>query len=69
MATSSHQPEDMGKFKILFYPDHREQRRAATTAGRGGYATAVQNVYGVTPPPSEEHHKAIDHTNTIVQGI
>ena len=30
---------------------------------------AVQNIYGIQPPSPEEHHKAIDHINIIVQGI
>ena len=29
----------------------------------------MQNIYGVPPPPIEEHQKAIDHINTIAQGM
>ena len=29
----------------------------------------VQNIYGVLTPPPEEHHKAINNLNTIVQGM
>ena len=38
------------QFKILFRQSHREQRKAVTTAGKGGYTVAVQNIYGVPPP-------------------
>ena len=38
-----------------------------TTAGKRGYTVAVQNVYSVSPPPPEEHNKAIDNLNTIVK--
>ena len=41
------------KFKILFHRAHSEQRKAVTTAGKGGYTEAVKNIYGVTThPPS-----------------
>ena len=29
----------------------------------------VQNIYGVSPPHTEDHHKAIDHINTMLQVI
>ena len=29
----------------------------------------MKNIYGVLTPPPEEHHEAIDHINTIVQGM
>ena len=45
------------KFKIFFHQDRFEQRKV------------VQKIYGVTPTPTEYHHEAIDHINTIVQGI
>ena len=57
------------KLKIFFRQAHRDQRKAVTTAGKGGYTTEVQNIYGVPPPTSEEYHKVIDHINTIVQGM
>ena len=28
----------------------------------------IQNIYGIPPPQPEEHHKAIESLNTIVQG-
>ena len=55
-------------FNIFFHRSHREQRKAVKTAGKGGYNTAVQNIYGVPPPTPEEHHEEINHINTIVQG-
>ena len=39
------------------------------TAGRGRYKAEVQNIYGVLPPPLEEHHEAINNLNNIVQGM
>ena len=29
----------------------------------------VQNIYGEPPPPTEEHHGAIEDIQTIVQGM
>ena len=29
----------------------------------------VQNIYGEPPPPTEEHHEAIEDIQTIVQGM
>ena len=29
----------------------------------------VHNIYGIPPPPQEDHHEAIDYLNTIVQGM
>ena len=37
-------------FKTFFHQAHREQWRAVITAGKGGYTTAVQNIYSVSPP-------------------
>ena len=54
---------------IFFQQAHCKQRRAVTTSGKGGYNSAVQNIYGVTPPTPEEHHKAIDNLHTTVQGM
>ena len=56
-------------FKIFFHQAHCKQRKTATKAGKGGYTAAVQNIYCVSPPPPEEHHEAIDHINTIFQGM
>ena len=56
-------------YKTFFRRSHCEQRRAVTTAGKGGYTAAVQNVYGVTPLPLEEHQEVIDNLNTIFQGM
>ena len=66
---ASHLPEDMGKFKLLFHRSHCKKNKAVTTTGKGGYTTAVQNIYSVPTPPLEEHNKVIDHINTIFQGI
>ena len=55
-----------GKFNILFHRYHCKQRKSVTTAGKGGYTAAVQNIYGVPPPSPEEHHEVIDHINIIV---
>ena len=30
---------------------------------------AVYNIYGVPPPPLEDHHKSINYLNKIVQGM
>ena len=43
--------------------------RAVTTAGKGGYTMAVQNIYSVLPPPTEEHYEAIDNLNTVIHGM
>ena len=56
-------------FKKFSHWAHREQRRAVTTLGKGGYTAAVQKNYSVLPPPPEEHQKAIGNLNNIFQGI
>ena len=56
-------------FKIFFHQAHQKPRKCVTTAGKGGYTAAVQNIYGVPSPPPEEHHDMIDHINTISQGM
>ena len=43
--------------------------RAVTSAGKRRYTLAVQNIYNVPSPPPEEHHKAINNFNAIVQGM
>ena len=49
---------------------HREQKRAVTTAGKGGCNVTVKNIYGSphhhTP---EEHHDVIEDIQKIVQGM
>ena len=57
------------KYKLFFHQLHREQKIAATTAGKGGYTTAVKNIYGAPPPPQEKHHEVIEDIQTTVQGI
>ena len=54
-------------FKTFFHRFHREQRRAVTTAGKGGYTAAVYIIYGALPHLLEEHHKLIYDLNTIIQ--
>ena len=56
-------------FKIFFHLAHLKQMKAVTTARKGGCTAAVQNIYCVMPPPTEEHHESIDHINSIVQGM
>ena len=46
-------PEDMVELQDVYHKSHREQGRAVTTTGKGGYKTAVQKIYGVPPPPPE----------------
>ena len=43
--------------------------RAVITTEKGGYTAVVNVFYGITPPPPEEHHKAIDNIHTIFQGM
>ena len=57
------------KYKLFFHRAHWEQRRAVTTAGKGGYTVTVQNVYISPPPPPEEHHETIEDIQTIFQGM
>ena len=56
-------------YNIFFRQYHCKQSRAVTTAGKGQYTAAVQNIYGVPPPPAEEHNGKIDNLHTITQGI
>ena len=55
------------KFKIFFHRYHRKQSKVVTTARKGVYTAAVQDIYGVPTPPTEEHHEAINHINKIFQ--
>ena len=55
------------KYKLFFHQSHQEQKRAVTTAGKGGYTATVQNIYSAPPPSPEEHHEATEDIKTIVQ--
>ena len=57
------------KFKIFFHRAHHKKGKAITTADKGRYTVAIQNMHGAPPPSPEEHHEAIYHINTTVQGI
>ena len=57
------------KYKLFFRRYHQEQRRAVATAYKKGYTTTVQNLYGVTPTPPEEHHESIENIQTIMLGM
>ena len=57
----------MGRVQYLFPPISSKKIIAVTTAGKGGYTAAVQNIHGVSPPPQEEHHGAVYNLNTIYQ--
>ena len=57
-----------GPLSIFFRWAYCKQRRSYTTAGKGGYTLAVQNIYVILSPPPEEHHEGIENLNTIVQG-
>ena len=48
------------KYKLFFKRSHRDQRRSATTARKGGYTAMLKNVYGEPPPLPEEHYEAIE---------
>ena len=51
----------MGKQKEVSHQAHGGHKRAVTTAEKGGYIVVVQKIYGVLPPPLEEHHETIDN--------
>ena len=57
------------KYKLCFHRAHQEQKRAVTTAGKGGYTATAQKIYGAPPFHPEEHHEVIENTQTIVQVI
>ena len=59
----------MGHFQDIFHQAHRGKSKEATTTGKVGYTATVQNIFVVTPPPPEYHHRDIDNLNTIVQGM
>ena len=52
---------------FCFHRAHREQKRAVTTAGKGGHTATVQNIYGAPHPP-EEHHETIDASTELRSG-
>ena len=55
-------------YKLFLRQAHQEKIRVVTIAGKGGYTAAVQNIYGVLPPPTEENHETINSIHTIFQG-
>ena len=57
------------KYKLFSHQSLQEQKRAVTTAGKGGYTGTVENIYGSPPPPLEENHEVIEYIQTIVQEI
>ena len=59
----------MVHFQDISHQSHREQSRAVSNSGKGGYTVAVQNIYSVPPPSPKEHHKVIDNLNTTFQGM
>ena len=69
MAPIIHQTQDVGNLQGFFCQSHREQRRAVTTAGKGGYIAVVQNIYVFLSPPLEYHHEKIDSLQAIAQGM
>ena len=56
-------------YNTFFHWAHSGKMRVVTTAGKGGYTVVVKIIYGVPPPPSEDHHKEIDNLNNIIQGM
>ena len=46
-------------FNIFFDKAHQYQITEANTTGKGGYTMFLHNIYGVTTPPLEEHHKVL----------
>ena len=68
-VTPSHQPEDMGEVQDLLSLRPPRSKDSDNNCRERGYTVEVQKFYGVPPPSPEKHHEAIDHINTIVQGI
>ena len=56
-----------GKYNCFTHRAHQEQKRAVTTAGKGGYIATVKKIYGAPPPSLEDHHEVIEDIQTIVQ--
>ena len=59
----------MFKFQNVLPQSAPRKIRAVTIAWKGGYTVAVQNIFGILPPPPEEQKEIIDSLNTIMQGI
>ena len=55
--------------KAFFHQSHFEQKRAVTSTYIVVYTVAVQNIYGILPPPPENSHGLIDRWNIIAYGI
>ena len=55
------------KYNLVFHKAHQYQKRAVTTAVKGGYTATVQNIYGVPPPRPEEYHEVIEDIQKIMQ--
>ena len=64
-------PTSRGGKNINCFPTKRieSKKRAVTTAGKGGFTSTVQNIYGAPIPSTEEHHEAIEDIQKIVQGM
>ena len=59
----------MGKLKDVLLQSAKITGDIGKHCRKGGYATEVYNICGVTPPPPEEHHESIESLKTIVQGM
>ena len=63
------------KYKLFFYQSHREQERAVTTAGKGGYTATVKNLRCTTalsrraPWGDLRHINCAGNANTRLQAI
>ena len=57
----------MGILQDLLSPIPLRAEESSNTLRKRGYTVAVQKMYVVPPPSPEDHHKAIDQINTIVQ--
>ena len=66
---SNHQTEDMGTLQDIFQRAYQEQIISVTTTEKGGYDAALQTIYGVPLPHSEDNHEAINDLHIIVQGM
>ena len=69
METIIRRPQDVGEIQKKIHQAHREQKRAVTTTGKGGYTATVQKIYGSPLPSPEEHNKVIEDIPKIVQGM
>ena len=57
----------MGELQDVLSPSPSRAEESSNNSGKGGYTAAVQKIYGVLPPLTEEHHEAIDNLHTIIQ--